>query len=276
MRGRLAAGIVAVATTIAFAAPLHAATGVNGSRPADAQTSIGTVNERRTEHGRAVLVTDPDLNAVAERHAGRMADRGEIYHNPNLGDEVDGWEALGENVGVGGSIGDIDAAFYASEGHRANILGAFTRIGVGVIEREEEIYVTQVFFRPSDSPTQPKKSTPQQRPQSSPTASPRPPSSTSTSPNAPSRTSIAGRPSSEVRHEQVRAGRAGRPSTAAEASARQRRGSLPVRATGAETASQRSLPVPDARRAARLRGLVGEAIGAARGALIIWQISLLL
>jgi hypothetical protein len=149
MRVRAAATTTALLATamLAIAATPSAAA---VERPQDARSSGAHVNTRRAENQRSTLLTDSQLEEVAVRHAHRMASRGEIYHNRNLGDEVDGWEAIGENVGLGPSVGSVDAAFWGSPEHRNNILGGWDRMGIGVVDEGGDIYVVQVFVRSRD------------------------------------------------------------------------------------------------------------------------------
>ncbi|HVF20222.1 MAG TPA: CAP domain-containing protein [Mycobacteriales bacterium] len=104
----------------------------------------------RTAEGRAAYISRDDLVAVARRQAARMAAEQRIWHNPNLGSEVSGWAAVGENVGKGGDVASIHAAFMSSPAHRANILdGDFTEVGMGTAtDASGTIYVAQVFRRP--------------------------------------------------------------------------------------------------------------------------------
>lgn len=145
MRTRVGAVLatVIIGSILGTASASFAAT----EKPGDARTSEAAVNRRRAEQQRSTLLGSSELDAVATRQARRMAARGEIYHNPNLGDEVDDWEALGENVGVGASVGEIDDAFWSSPDHRANITGAWDSIGVGVVEESGDVFVVQVFKR---------------------------------------------------------------------------------------------------------------------------------
>lgn len=199
---QLTAAAFAGTSLLVLAAPANAA-----SAPTDPDLesrSIVFVNGERRERDRPQLVRDADLTAAARRHAVRMADSGDLEHNANLGNEVAGFDRLAENVGVGFSIDGIDDAFMTSDGHRANILGRFHRIGLGVVERDGEVWVVQVFGHRAPQPSsankaeQPKakKTTkkpakkkpapkPQPRPEpstSSPPASPEPESSPSSEP----------------------------------------------------------------------------------------------
>lgn len=92
-----------------------------------------------------------DLTAVARNHASRMAARRSYYHNPNLGSEVSGWQAVAENVGKGSDAGSLHRAFMASSGHRRNILSStYTEVGVGTAtDSGGTLYVVQIFRLPS-------------------------------------------------------------------------------------------------------------------------------
>ena len=85
------------------------------------------------------------LTDVARRHSKRMAAQGELYHsdlNRLLGH---GASSVGENVGTGGSLEELLAAFMASPPHAQNILGSYSRTGVGVYRADGRIWLTQIF-----------------------------------------------------------------------------------------------------------------------------------
>ncbi|MGH9086307.1 MAG: CAP domain-containing protein, partial [Acidimicrobiales bacterium] len=115
------------------------------------------IDQERTAHGLAALAPAADLQEVARRHAQRMAERGQPYHNPQLGSEVSDWSMVGENVGVGDQVDAIHAAFMASSPHRSAILSPdFTQVGVGVhVSADARIWVVQVFRRPAAAATDP-------------------------------------------------------------------------------------------------------------------------
>jgi hypothetical protein len=128
--------------------------------PAGALTSgeskfTSMTNAERSQRGIRTLVTYSDLVSVARRHSQKMADSGTIFHNNNLGNEVSGWYVLGENVGMGPTVEDIQEAFMNSQHHRENILDRdYNQIGVGVVIKDATIYVTVVFAgRKTSSPS---------------------------------------------------------------------------------------------------------------------------
>lgn len=133
---------------------LLAAAGVQASGAPSVDVEAGFVDriaQERSARGLGELAGAGDLQAVARRHAQRMADRGEPYHNPALGSEVQGWEVVSENVGAGTSVQQIHDAFMASRTHRDVILSAeHSEVGVGVVGTSDgQIWVVEVFRRPA-------------------------------------------------------------------------------------------------------------------------------
>lgn len=137
---------------------------------------VSRMNSARAAVGLRSLSSSGDLTGVARAQSARMAAAGRIYHNPSLGSAVRGWQTVGENVGSGGSVSSLHAAFMASAGHRANILSSrFTQVGVGTVTAGGVIYVTVVFRQPFGSssasptpgPTPPRSASAQQRSSSS-------------------------------------------------------------------------------------------------------------
>ena len=76
-----------------------------------------------------------------------MAKAGNIYHSKNLAAGVTGgWSSIGENVAMAGSVEAAQAALEASPGHYENMVnGAFNQVGIGVVVRNDVVYVVQVF-----------------------------------------------------------------------------------------------------------------------------------
>jgi len=113
------------------------------------QAFVDRINAERRQRGLNTLVVKNDLADVARRHSRRMAAEGSIWHNPNLGNEVDGWQVIGENVGMGPSVESLHAAFMNSKPHRDNILySSYNQIGVGnAVDESGTIYTTHVFAK---------------------------------------------------------------------------------------------------------------------------------
>jgi hypothetical protein len=109
---------------------------------------VQRVNEERAKHGLRTLTVRSDLVTAAREQARKMADGLEIWHNPDLGDDVAGWITIGENVGWSRTtIADLHVAFMESPEHRENILWpAFNEVGMGeAIGSDGRIFLAQMF-----------------------------------------------------------------------------------------------------------------------------------
>jgi hypothetical protein len=112
------------------------------------------ISQERAAAGLPALAPAADLQAVARRHAQRMADRGTPFHNPDLESEVTGWSLLGENVGYGPDVDTVHGKFMESPDHRRIILmPELTQVGVGVVRTGDgRLWVVEVFRRPEAAP----------------------------------------------------------------------------------------------------------------------------
>jgi uncharacterized protein YkwD len=91
---------------------------------------------------------DPELSRVARKHTFEMVRRRTLYHTSagKLRRRVVRWVLLGENVGVGGTVGSLHRAFMHSPAHRANVLRpTFNHSGVGVKKAGGRMWVTVIF-----------------------------------------------------------------------------------------------------------------------------------
>ena len=132
-----------------------------GISPAGAVPSAGMaesqfltkLNQERVQRGLAPLVRDGGLDGVARDWSSVMASQVNLHHRPDLVSQVDrrvtaAWTRLGENVGVGGTVGSLHDAFMNSTGHRHNVLGDYNRLGVGVVvDSRNTIWVTFNFMK---------------------------------------------------------------------------------------------------------------------------------
>ncbi|MFQ5516939.1 MAG: CAP domain-containing protein [Acidimicrobiia bacterium] len=140
--------IVLIVAVVLAALPVPAAVADGGAEAA----FVARINAERTARGLPPLQVYWDLVDDARRHSAAMGDAGEMFHNPGLGSVTSGWEALGENVGVGPGVDALQAAFMASPSHAANITGDYNYVGVGVVvDGADRMWVTVVFMRgPAD------------------------------------------------------------------------------------------------------------------------------
>ncbi|HEX8004752.1 MAG TPA: CAP domain-containing protein [Mycobacteriales bacterium] len=146
---------VLVASTIALTGLAAAAPAASASTGSAEQEFVSLTNSARANKGLRSYSVATDLVSVARRHSQEMAAKKSLYHNPNLGSQVSNWQAVGENVGMGGSASSIHQAFMNSTAHRANILDTdFTQVGIGVaFDADGVMYVTEVFRKPMGSTT---------------------------------------------------------------------------------------------------------------------------
>ena len=146
--------VVALTTLMMAAAlPLGVAAAVD---PVSAETQfVDLINTERTNRGLKPLATHSDLVDGARYQADAIRDAGHLFHNPDLGSVTTGWKKIAENVGYGGTVSGLHAAFMNSTGHRANILdSAFTHVGVGVVVEGSTIWVAEVFMQSTVTNTQ--------------------------------------------------------------------------------------------------------------------------
>lgn len=92
------------------------------------------VNASRAAAGLPALRENLVLDIKADRWAQGMRDQCRIWHSRLADGAPPNWRKLGENVGMGGTVGQIHQAYMDSPGHRANILDpAFNEIGTAAV-----------------------------------------------------------------------------------------------------------------------------------------------
>ena len=143
----LAAAVSAVAVAGPAAAP--AAAHVNTDARLTEVLMAISINGVRAQHGLPPLHFDGALSDSARTWSGEMAARRTLSHTRTLASTVSGaWTAIAENIGSGPHPPAIQDSFLASAVHRGNILGNFTRMGIGVVVgRDGTVWVTERFVR---------------------------------------------------------------------------------------------------------------------------------
>jgi uncharacterized protein YkwD len=110
---------------------------------------LAKINHARAVHGLGALRSKPSLMSYAGQHSAAMATRHELYHTTNFG-VVCCWRSIGENIAYNSTVRRVHRAFMGSPGHRANILNPrMRRVGVGIVERGGQLWVTEIFTKPS-------------------------------------------------------------------------------------------------------------------------------
>jgi hypothetical protein len=142
-------GGLLVAGSLTSGATAQAASGQDWGA---ASQFISQINGARAANHRPRLAVSSTLTSVAAGWAASMARSNRLAHNPRLASSVHGWTYLGENVGVGDSVSQLESAFWDSAGHRANMLDTdFTRVGVAAVSTGGRLWVVEEFMRPNGS-----------------------------------------------------------------------------------------------------------------------------
>jgi uncharacterized protein YkwD len=104
-------------------------------------------NADRSRNGLTSLTNVSDLQAYAQGWADAMMRAGRLSHSADLA-AVSNGRVVGENVGQGPTLTDIESGFMASPAHRANILRPdYSEVGVGVVWDGAAYFYVAVVFR---------------------------------------------------------------------------------------------------------------------------------
>lgn len=105
------------------------------------------INKLRTGSGLDALSRDGALDSRARSWAERMAEQGDLSHS-KLASLLPPWSAAAENVGMGGSVKGVFNSLAGSSGHKTNMLGDYTHLGVGVwVDGSGTIWTVHIFTR---------------------------------------------------------------------------------------------------------------------------------
>lgn len=105
---------------------------------------LADTNSARAANGLAPLVLDGAVTTVAQNWSATQSRERRMSHNPQYSSQIPGgWSRAAENVASGYAPADVVRAWMNSSGHRANILGDYTTIGIGYVNG----YATQVFAK---------------------------------------------------------------------------------------------------------------------------------
>ncbi|CAL4860760.1 CAP domain-containing protein [Microbacterium sp. MM2322] len=132
----------------AGAASAAVSTSCTGTSQSAAQSRIlADVNAARKAKGKKALTLSSAMSKAAVAWSGKQAAANRMSHNPRYASQIpSGWTRAGENVAFGYTPKKVTPAWMASTGHRANILGSYNRIGIGVACSSKGLpFYTQVF-----------------------------------------------------------------------------------------------------------------------------------
>lgn len=161
-RQRTAAGLVALVLAVLGLVALGADSAAAGERQTAERVHLKRLNDTRAEAGLPALAAHARLGEVARDWAHVMRTQQRLYHNPDLAELFSpGWRALAENVAYRRDASatprqqaaKLHETFMGSDAHRANILGDWHHVGVGVaIADDDTMWVTVVFAKASVPP----------------------------------------------------------------------------------------------------------------------------
>jgi len=122
--------------------------GAQADTLSDEAAFVAKINDLRATKGLAGLQVNANLTTKARAWAAGMAAAGRIWHS-TLSDGITAdWQKLGENVGMGGSVAGLHAAFVASPHHYENLVDpAFTQVGIGIAMSGSTIFVAEEFMQ---------------------------------------------------------------------------------------------------------------------------------
>jgi uncharacterized protein YkwD len=132
------------------AAPAAAYAAVStAERDAAVQRILADTNAARAAAGLPALTLDPQMSSVAQTWTDSLASTRTLSHNPQYSTLIPaGWTSAAENVAYGYTPSTVTTGWMGSAGHRANILGDFTDIGIGYqVDSAGRGWYTQDFAR---------------------------------------------------------------------------------------------------------------------------------
>jgi hypothetical protein len=135
-RGMVVTGRVQVSIAVAILVGFGlTSVGVTSASASEADTIAALVNQARASAGLPGLIHNPSMDSVALQWANQMGAANSMAHNPDYSTQIpSGWSRAGENVAMGQPTpSEMHTAWMNSAGHRANILGDFTDIGIAFV-----------------------------------------------------------------------------------------------------------------------------------------------
>ena len=138
---KLVFGLILALGVTLFPAGAHADT------VTDEASFVAKINDLRAGKGLPALQVNANLVAKARGWAAGMAAAGRIWHS-TLSDGITAdWQKLGENVGMGGSVDGLHAAFVASPHHYENLVDPdFGYVGIGIAMSGSTMFVSEEFM----------------------------------------------------------------------------------------------------------------------------------
>ncbi|RZS59120.1 uncharacterized protein YkwD [Microcella putealis] len=141
------AGVVMAAALVVV--PVLAPAVAPAAHASESGTIHSLMNQGRAGAGLGPLARNPSLDQVALNWANQMAASGVMSHNPNYSTQIPaGWTRAGENVARGQASGAaMYDAWWNSAGHKANMLGDYTDVGIAFVQANGSTWGVQVFAK---------------------------------------------------------------------------------------------------------------------------------
>jgi uncharacterized protein YkwD len=110
---------------------------------------LADTNVFRAANGKAPLRAMPALDGIAGEWAKKMHDECIFEHRSGFSVYPSGWSRAGENIAAGYAYTSVVQGWIDSPGHRANMLGDYTHIGIGYFEGSKcyRTYFVQNFAK---------------------------------------------------------------------------------------------------------------------------------
>ncbi|WP_229051240.1 CAP domain-containing protein [Aeromicrobium sp. Leaf350] len=111
---------------------------------------LDDTNAIRAQNGKPPVTLANELNVVAGNWTWHLHNSCTFAHNPSYASQIPaGWSSAAENIAAGQQPGSVVQAWIDSPGHRANLLGDFTHLGIGYVDGPScyQRYFVQVFAR---------------------------------------------------------------------------------------------------------------------------------
>lgn len=130
--------VVRAFSMLAIVGVLSTGLALSSPSPASAaseDTILALVNQARAAEGLGPLKLNSSMNAVSTAWAKQMAANGAMTHNPSYANQIpSGWSRAAENVAKGWpSASAVHDGWMNSPGHRTNIMGDYTDIGIAFV-----------------------------------------------------------------------------------------------------------------------------------------------
>ena len=147
MRTRFIRTLLGISVALSLATGLLVAGPASPALAGEPENVHSLINSDRVANGLQPVIRNSALDTVAANWAARMGADRVMAHNPSFFTEIPaGWTRAGENVAYGFQTGAAThAGWMASAGHRANILGNFTDVGIAFITANGSTWSVEVF-----------------------------------------------------------------------------------------------------------------------------------